>query len=277
MSSLSNQKIISYTIRDDYFVKPFVSVYWMDNLIALGYSKHATVMALDQAMMNDDFILLLTGTMPVKIFLPENLRLFSHKLKRDYPHVQMHGVLNLYEYARSKQMVSQYDNLKRTLEIPEFSRDNRPLNIKVYLIRDLARDIYTIFDELNRLSDLNGRNERNERNERNKWNDQNERNKWNDQNEHEKIFPIVNSKETVVRHGAHNEPVLYDKRTECFLNILTQINLLLLTHGRSTITDIIAELEGRGLCSIPYNVDAMIQLMISESLLDVDRDGYLHL
>lgn len=255
-----NQRTISYSVRDDYFVQPYVSVYWMDNLIAIADSKQSTVYALDEAMKNDDFILLLTGTMPVKIFLPENRQMFSQQIQHDYPNVHLRGILDLETFARSERLTSEYEKMRRDLQIPEIIQDHRRPQIKVYITRDIATDIYTIFERLNQIAEANKRKESPEELE-----------------EREEIFPIGTGTKTVIRRSAPKEPVMYDRRTECFLKILTQINLLLLIHGRSKIDEIIVELEGQGLCSIPYNVDEMIQLMVSESLLYVDRDGYFHL
>jgi hypothetical protein len=51
---LFDQKLISFTSRDYYFVQPFVSVYWQGNLIGISYSERTDVFVLDQAIKNDD-------------------------------------------------------------------------------------------------------------------------------------------------------------------------------------------------------------------------------
>ena len=245
---ISNQRKISDLIRDYYFLQPFVGIYSMDNVIGLSYNERSDIFDLDQALRNDDFILMLTGTMPIKIFLPNNLTDFSRKLGR----YNMLGILDLEQYAISNGNRSKYEQLTEDLNINEFLYDLPP-EYNGNFVLDLVKHIYSIFNELRSEKEIS-------------------------------LNPLfcpepspektISPKITSFHHrGSKEEPIIFDQQRACFLKILTKINLLILTHGLLKIQDIITQLGD--FCPIPINLEKMIKFMIDESLLFLDKDGYL--
>jgi len=94
----------------------------MDNVIGLSYNERSDIFDLNQALRNDDFILMLTGTMSVKIFMLNNLADFPRKLGR----YNIRGILDLEQYAISNGNRSKYEQLTEDFNINEFLYDLPP-------------------------------------------------------------------------------------------------------------------------------------------------------